>query len=155
MKALRFPKFSSQLKFFAVFFASSLVSSTFEWLQPITTVEITNSSDLTIDRIDVEFHGNGKFQGEIGHGLAPGKAMVFKWITDGEASYRLAANFSDGTAIVGGAGHTQRGRTIVESISKDKVMSTVSYFPFMGNTSDTTDRALNTKWHQFGKQHEN
>ena len=155
MKALRFPKFSSQLKFFAVFFAGSVVSSTFEWLQPITTVEITNSSDLTIDRIDVEFHGNGKFQGEIGHGLAPGKAMVFKWITDGEASYRLAANFSDGTGIVGGAGYTERGRTTEEAISKDKVMSTVSYFPFMGNTSDTTDRALNTKWHQFGKQHEN
>ena len=145
MKALRFPKFSSQLKFFAVFFAGSVVSSTFEWLQPITTVEITNSSDLTIDRIDVEFHGNGKFQGEIGHGLAPGKAMVFKWITDGEASCRLAANFSDGTAIVGGAGYTERGRTIVESISKDKVMSTESDFPFMSSTRETTYRAPKAK----------
>ena len=147
MKAVRFPKFSSQLKFLAIFFAGSLVSSTFEWLQPITTVEITNSSDLTIDRIDVEFHGNGKFQGEIGHGLAPGKTMVFKWITEGEASYRLTASFSDGTVIMGGAGYTERGRATEESFSKDKVMSTVSYFPFMGNTSDTTDRPLKAKWH--------
>lgn len=142
---MRFPKFSSQLKFFAIFFAGSLVSSTFEWLQPITTVEITNSSDLTIDRIDIKFGGQGEFQGVIRDGLAPGKTKVFKWVTHSESGYSLRANFSDGAAIVGGAGYTERGRTIVESISKDKVMSTESDFPFMSSTRETTYRAPKAK----------
>lgn len=142
---MRFPKFSSQLKFFAVFFAGSLVSSTFEWLQPITTVEITNSSELAIDRIDIKFGGQGEFQGVIRDGLAPGKTKVFKWVTHSESGYSLSANFSDGTAIVGGAGYTERGRTIVESISKDKVMSTESDFPLMSSTRETTYRAPKAK----------
>ena len=145
MKALRFPKFSSQVRFLAIFFAGSMVSSTFEWLQPITTVEITNSSELTIDRIDIKFGGQGEFQGVIRDGLAPGKTTVFKWVTHSESGYSLRANFSDGTAIVGGAGYTERGRTIAESISKDKVMSTESDFPFMSSTRETTYRAPKAK----------
>jgi hypothetical protein len=145
MKSVRFPKFSSQLKFFAIFFAGSLVSSTFEWLQPITTVEITNRSDLTIDRIEIKFGGQGEFQGVLRDGLAPGKTVAFKWVTHSESVYSLRANFSDGTAIVGGAGYTERGRTIAESISKDKVMSTESDFPFMSSTRETTYRAPKAK----------
>lgn len=140
-EAMRSSQFIRAVMLFGAFTAGSLMSTVFEWLQPITTIEITNASDTVIDHIDVEFRGNGEFQGRIAHGLVPGKTTAFKWITDGEASYRLAARFADGVEIIGGAGYTGRGRAVAESISKDKITSTEFSFPFMSSTRETTVRA--------------
>ena len=109
--------------FLLVFFAGSLTSSIFEWLAPLTTIEITIGSDKVIKHIDIYYTGMGEFDGKIGHQMQPGQTMVFQWTTYGEASYQFHATFEDGTEVKGGAGYTSRGKTIKEAIEEKRVMS--------------------------------
>lgn len=115
--------FKSVLYFLMVFFFGSLTSSIFEWLAPITTIEITNASNKVIRSLDINYTGMGEHKGHLIEGLKPSQSVTFKWTTDGKASYRLHATFEDGTAIKGGAGYTQRGNTIKEAIWAERVMS--------------------------------
>jgi hypothetical protein len=113
------------LYFLLVFFVGSLTSSIFEWLQPITTIEVTNASSKTIKYLDIEYKGMGNHKGRIAESLAPGKVVTFKWTTDSEASYRLYAIYEDNTEVKGGAGYTSRGDTVKESIYELEVISRV------------------------------
>ena len=111
------------LYFLSIFFVGSLTSSLFEWLQPITTIEITNASPKVIKWIDIEYHGMGDYKGRVTTDMAPGKTATFKWTTDGEAGYRLYVNFDDDTNVVGGMGYTSRGDTVKEVVSAEQIMS--------------------------------
>ena len=106
-----------------VFFAGALTSSIFEWMAPITTIEVTNDSDKIIRSLDIAYRGMGEHKGRLTEGLRPGEKITFKWTTDSEASYRLHAVFEDGTEVKGGAGYTQRGNTVKEAIEAKRVMS--------------------------------
>ena len=132
----------SVLYFLLVFFAGSLTSSFYEWLQPITTISVTNASEQVIERLDIQYSSNGsgiELKGRIGRSIAPGEQVVFKGPTYSEASYRLTAHFSDGSQITGGAGYVVRGETTADAVSKDKVMTTKWSF-YMPFTSETTLR---------------
>ena len=109
--------------FLIVFFVGALTSSLFEWLAPITTIEVTNASDKVIRSLDITYRGMGEHMGRLTEGLRPGEKIIFKWTTDGEASYRLHAIFEDGTEVKGGAGYMQRGNTVKEAIETKRVMS--------------------------------
>ena len=111
------------LYFLLVFFAGSLTSSVFEWLAPITTIQVTNASGKIIQSLGITYTGMGEHEGHLIEGLKPGQRVTFKWTTDGEASYQLHATFEDGTKIKGGAGYTQRGNTVKEAIEAGRVMS--------------------------------
>lgn len=94
-------KTKAVLYFLPVFFAGSLTASVNEWLQPITTVKITNAGSAPIKHIDISTNGLAEQQAQIAQNLKPGETVVFKWITEGEASYRLNVYFEDGTQVVG------------------------------------------------------
>lgn len=131
------------LYFLLVFFVGSLTSSIFEWLQPITTVEITNAGPEPIKYIEISFSGIAEQQAQIAQNLKPGETVVFKWITEGEASYRLNVYFEDGTQLVGGAGYISRGNMIKESIGAKSIMSRIQnmlFLPFYSEPFDTTYR---------------
>lgn len=113
----------SALYFVAVFFVGALTSSIFEWLQPITTIEVTNASDKVIRSLDISYTGMGEHKGRLTESLKPGEKITFKWATDGEAAYLLHASFDDGSEIRGGAGYTQRGNTVKDAIEAKRVMS--------------------------------
>ncbi len=68
-----------------IFFAGALTSSIFEWLQPITTVEIQNVSSKTITEINIEHNGLGSHIVRLATVLKPSEKTEYKWITDGEA----------------------------------------------------------------------
>lgn len=106
-----------------VFFAGALTSSIFEWMAPITTIEVTNTSDKVIRSLNITYKGMGEHKGHLIDGLKPGQRVTFKWATDGEASYRLHATFEDGTEVKGGAGYTERGNKVKEAIEVKRVMS--------------------------------
>lgn len=112
-----------QVLYFVVFLAGALISSIFQWLAPITTIEVTNASSKVIQSLDITYTGMGEHKGHLIKGLKQGERVVFKWTTDGEASYQLHATFEDGTTIKGGAGYTQRGNTVKEAIEAKRVMS--------------------------------
>lgn len=116
-------KFKAIAYFVLVFFAGALTSGVFEWLAPITTIEVTNSSKKVIKQLDIKYRGIGEHEGRIAENLKPGQVVTFKWTTEGEASYRLHATFEDGTEVKGGAGYTSRGKTIKEAIEEKRVMS--------------------------------
>jgi len=111
------------LYFVAIFFAGALTSSIFEWLQPITTIEVTNASDKVIRSLDITYTGIGEHKGRLTENLQPGEKITFKWATDGEAAYLLHASFEDGSEIRGGVGYTQRGNTVKDAIEAKRVMS--------------------------------
>lgn len=113
----------SLLYFLLVFFAGAMTSSIFEWLAPLTTIEVTNTSNKVIRRLDITYTGTGDHKGNLIDGLKPGQKVTFKWATDGEASYRLHATFEDGTEVKGGAGYTERGNTVKEAIEVKRVLS--------------------------------
>ncbi len=106
-----------------VFFAGALTSSIFEWMAPITTIEVTNASDKVIRSLDITYTGMGDHKGRLTENLKPGEKITFKWATDGEAAYLLQASFDDGSEIRGGAGYTQRGNTVKDVIEAKRVMS--------------------------------
>lgn len=109
--------------FLLVYFVGALTSSVFEWLAPITTIEVTNASNKVIKQLDINYRGMGEHEGRIAENLKPGQVVTFKWTTEGEASYRLHATFEDGTEIKGGAGYTQRGDTVKEEIEAKRIMT--------------------------------
>ena len=111
------------LYFLSIFFVGSLTSSLFEWLQPITTIEITNASPKVIKWLDIEYHGMGDYKGRVTTDMTPGKTVTFKGTTDGEAGYRLYVTFDDDTKVVGGMGYTSRGDTVIEVVSAEQIMS--------------------------------
>lgn len=111
--------------FLLVYFVGALTSSVFEWLEPITTIEVTNASNKVIKQLDIKYRGMGEHEGRIAENLKPGQVVTFKWTTEGEASYRLHAIFEDGTEVKGGAGYTQRGNTVKESIEAKRVVSSL------------------------------
>jgi hypothetical protein len=134
-------KTKAVLYFLMVFFAGALTSSWNEWLQPITTVEITNVSAVPIKHIDITFIGLAEQQGRIGKNLKPGETVVFQWITQSEASYRLRVTFDDGTEVVGGAGYIGRGDTIKDAVDLKSIMSRrpmLPVLPLYAAPSDTT-----------------
>lgn len=136
-------KVKAVLYFLLVFFAGSLTSSLNEWLQPITTIEITNAGPEPIQHIDISFRGQAEHQARIARNLKPGEMVVFKWITDGEASYRLNVYFEDGSQVVGGAGYISRGDMIKEAIGAKSIMSRmqgIPFLPFYSEPFDTTYR---------------
>ncbi len=107
-----------------IFFAGGLTASIFEWLQPISTTEISNASGKTIASIIVHHSGvYGKHQGTIAENIAPGGKVVFKWTTESESSYQLLATFDDGTGVRGGLGYTERGESVKDAIFADHIMS--------------------------------
>ena len=106
-----------------VLFAGALTSSIFEWMAPITTIEVTNASDKVIRSLDIAYSGMGDHKGRIAENLKPGEKITFKWATDGEAAYLLHASFENGSEIRGGAGYTQRGNTVKDAIEAKRVMS--------------------------------
>lgn len=108
-----------------VFFAGALTSSTFEWMAPTTTIEVTNTSGKVIKNLDIDYRGMGEHKGRIAQDMAPGTTLTFKWATDSEASYGLRATFDDGAVLAGGAGYTQRGNTVKESIEAKRVVSSL------------------------------
>jgi hypothetical protein len=116
-------RFKSILYFLLIFFAGSITSSIFEWLAPITTIEVTNSSDKVIRSIDINYTGMGEHKGHLIEVLKPGQRVTFKWTTDGEADYSLRVNFEDGTEVSGGHGYTGRGKLQKEYIEEKRVMS--------------------------------
>ncbi len=103
-----------------------MTSSFFEWLAPITTIEIANASDKVIRSIDINYTGMGEHKGHLIEGLKPSQKVTFKWTTDGEADYSLHAIFEDGSEIKGGAGYTQRGNTVKEAIELNRIMSSLA-----------------------------
>lgn len=107
----------------SIFIVGALTSSIFEWLQPITTIEVWNASGKTIKCLDVEYRGMGEHKGRIAENLKPGQVMTFKWATDSEASYRLHVTFEDDTEVHGGAGYIERGSVIKEAVEAKRVMS--------------------------------
>lgn len=109
--------------FLLVFLSGALTSSIFEWLQPITTIEVRNASNKVISHLDIEYRGMGDQRGRIAENLKPGQEMTFKWTTEGEGSYRLHVTFEDGTEIHGGAGYIERGNVIKEAVEAERVMS--------------------------------
>ena len=111
------------LYFISIFFVGSLTSSLFEWLQPITTIEITNASSKVIKWLDIEYHGMGDYEGRVTTDMKPSETVTFKWTTDGEAGYRLYATFDDDTKVVGGMGYTSRGDTVIEVVSAEQIIS--------------------------------
>lgn len=113
------------LYFMLVFFTGAITSSIFEWLAPITTIQVTNASSKVIQSLKISYSGMGEHEGHLIEGLKPGQRVTFKWTTDGKASYRLHATFEDGTQIKGGAGYTQRGNTVKEAIGAERVMSSL------------------------------
>lgn len=137
-------KFKAIAYFVLVFFAGALTSSVFEWLAPITTIEVTNSSKKVIKQLDIKYRGMGKHEGRIAENLKPGQVVTFKWTTEGEASYRLHATFEDGTEVKGGAGYTQRGDTVKEEIEAKRIMTRLPISFTLGSlhsdSYDTTGR---------------
>ena len=132
----------SVLYFLIVFFAGSLTSSINEWLQPITTIRVTNASDQVIERLNIQYSSSSagiELKGRIGRLIAPGETVVFKGPTYSEASYQLTAHYSDGSQITGGSGYVERGKTTADAVSKDKVMTT-SWSFYMPHTHETTLR---------------
>lgn len=135
--------FKSGAYFLIVFLAGSLTSSLNAWLQPITTVEITNATSVPIKYIDISFRGLAEQQAQIAQNLKPGETVTFKWITEGEASYRLNVHFENGTEVVGGAGYISRGDVIKDAISANSIMSKIQempFLPFYSEPYDTTYR---------------
>jgi len=133
-------KTKSVLYLLIVFFAGSLTSSIHEWLQPITTIRVTNASDQVIERLDIQYSSSSagiELKGRIGASIAPGERVVFKGPTYSEASYQLTAHFVDGSQITGGSGYVERGKTTADAVSKDKVMTTTWSF-FMPYKHETT-----------------
>lgn len=116
-------RFKSVLYFVLVFVTGSMTSSFFEWLAPITTIEIANSSEKVIRSIDISYTGMGEHKGHLIEGLKPNQKVTFKWTTDGEADYSLRAIFEDGTEVSGGHGYTARGNHMKEYIDEKRVMS--------------------------------
>lgn len=108
-----------------VFFAGALTSSIFEWMAPITAIEVTNTSDKVIRSLDITYRGMGEHKGRLTENLKPSEKITFKWATDGEAAYLLHASFEDGSEIRGGAGYTQRGNTVKDAIEAKRVMSRI------------------------------
>lgn len=136
-------KTKAVLYFLLVFFAGSLTASFNQWLQPVTTVEITNAGSEPIKYIDISTSGNAEQQAQIAQNLKPGETVVFKWITEGEASYRLNVYFEDDTQVVGGAGYISRGDMIKEAIGAKSIMSRIQnmpFLPFYSEPFDTTYR---------------
>ena len=109
--------------FLLVFLSGALTSSIFEWLQPITTIEVRNASSKTIKYLDIEYQGMGDHRGRIAENLKPGQKTTFKWTTEGEGDYRLHVIFDDGTGVHGGAGYIERGDVIKETVEAERLMS--------------------------------
>jgi hypothetical protein len=129
------------LIFFAfIFLAGALTSSFNEWLQPISTVEITNVSSKGISYIDIIYHGAYKSKTRIAENLKTNEIFVFKGITFGETHYSLEVRFDDGTIIKGGAGYHERGNTIKEYITNTSILSSRRFFPslFFSEPRSTT-----------------
>ncbi len=139
--------FKSVLYFLLVFFAGSITSSIFEWLAPITTIEVTNSSDKVIRSIDINYTGMGEHKGHLIDGLEPKQKVTFKWTTYGQADYSLHVIFEDGTQVSGGHGYTERGKHLKEYIYEKRVMSSLPMdFTFglqHSKPRDTTRSAIN------------
>lgn len=109
--------------FLFVFFAGALTSSNFEWLQPTTAIEVRNASNKVIRYVDIEYQGIGDHKGRIAENLTHGQAVIFKWATEGEGSYRLHVIFEDGSEVHGGAGYIERGSLFRETVESARVMS--------------------------------
>ncbi len=127
-----------------VFFAGGLTSSVFEWLDEITSVEITNSSHKTIKHLDITYSGLGDHHGRLANSFGPGEVVVFKWATIGEARYQLHAVFDDGTEVRGGRGYIVRGDVVKEAIRPTSVISRMPVMLSLGllhhDPRDTTLR---------------
>lgn len=82
-----------------IFFTGALTSSVFEWLQPITTVEIENISSKTITEINIEHNGLGSHIVRLDTVLKPSEKIQYKWISDGDAGYQIWATFNDGSQV--------------------------------------------------------
>jgi hypothetical protein len=116
--------------FFAfIFLAGTLTASFNEWLQPISTVEITNGSSKEISYIDIIYQGAYKSNSRIAENLKTNEVFVFKGITFGETNYSLEVKFDDGTIIKGGAGYHERGNFVKEYITNTSVLSSRRFFP--------------------------
>ena len=115
--------------FVVIFLTGSLTSSFNEWLQPISTVEITNVSSKEISYIDITYQGAYKSKTRIAESLKTNEIFVFKGITFGETHYSLEVRFDDGTMIKGGAGYHERGDFIKEYITNTSVLSSRRFFP--------------------------
>jgi hypothetical protein len=111
--------------FLLVFFLGALTASNFGWLQPMTSIEIKNTSGKPIKYLDIEYRGLGDHKGRISENIQHGQAVTFKWATEGEASYRLHVTFDDGTKVQGGAGYTSRGDTVHEVIEASRILSSL------------------------------
>lgn len=146
-------KTKAVLYFLLVFCAGSFTASFNQWLQPITTVEITNAGSAPKKFIDISFSGIAEQQAQIAQNLKSGETVVFKWITEGEASYRLNVHFEDGTQVVGGAGYISRGDMIKEAIGAKSIMSRMQkmpFLPFYSEPFDTTYRDQSSS--RFGRK---
>jgi len=106
-----------------LFLAGALTSSIFEWLHPITAIEVKNASSKVIKYLDIEYRNMGDHRGRIAENVRPGHTVTFKWATESEASYHLLVTFDDGSQIAGGAGYTSRGDTVREVIESTRVLS--------------------------------
>lgn len=115
-----------------IFFTGAFTSSVFEWLQPITTVEIENVSTKTITEISIEHYGVGSHIVRLATALKPSEKAEYKWITDGEAGYQLWVTFDDGSQVKGRVGYAQRGTKIKELIGSDRVMSSMEAMLTLG-----------------------
>ena len=127
--------------FFAfIFLAGALTASFNEWLQPISTVEITNGSSKEISYIDIIYQGAYKSNSRIAENLKTNEVFVFKGITFGETHYSLEVKFDDGTIIKGGAGYHERGNFVKEYITNSSILSSRRFFPslFFSETRSTT-----------------
>ncbi len=106
-----------------VFLTGALISSAFEWLQPITAIKIKNASTKVIAAVDISYGGIDDNYGHINGSIAPGEIVIFKWITESESGYQLWITFDDGAQLTGGFGYAERGSYVEESIFSDRIES--------------------------------
>lgn len=105
------------------------MSSIFEWLHEITTLEIKNSSNQSIRHIDIRAQGSEEMQGRIAKNLKPNKAITFKWATESEASFEYVVTFEDGHQVFRSSTYTSRGRKVMDEISDNTIIEKTTDIP--------------------------
>jgi hypothetical protein len=112
-----------------IFSLGALMSSIFEWLHEITTLEIKNSSNQSIRHIDIRAQGAEEMQGRIAKNLKPNKTITFKWTTESEASFEYVVTFEDGHEVFRSSTYTSRGRKVMDEISDNSIIEKTTDIP--------------------------
>jgi hypothetical protein len=121
-----------------IFLAGALVSSAFEWLHEITTIEIANVSEQPIRYIDISYRGLDEMHGRIAQGLKPNEKITFKWVTISEASFEYLVTFEDGQQLARASEYTARGQTVKDEIATATITGTRTDMLYRSTTRKVT-----------------